>query len=876
MTGDAYLSAFIDSFRIFDYNMPAAFVQALYNVTSQGLPPSTAVVIPPPTQYTSGPQVAYTFDTAPPANLNDADSNYTWVASMTALNSPTTSTQSVTRGGVATLNGVFQLGDYVDLTVDPDSYGNTLTFPFGGAVSIEMSYMYSANAFTGVVGNGYQYIFATSGELGQGNNNWGWTSVATAATSMLSAWFNTSSTNSHITDSYTTPGKVIAYPGRWQHVIVSCQPLSFNNFGTLGSNYTIYYNGQPIWSQLGPTPAWVVRSQAFIGKSSDDANSRANVAVDAFYMYNYALSAEAAALHYAVPRAPRFELCFDQNPLTVTNISSSIYYSWQSAVSSHPGVLQLSATAGPGWGSAASTGQWVNLAIQAGLGSVGTSLPLLGGPGIGLTNGAQLGWTVELTFQVTSSSTTPNMVLLDISGATVAQDEFMLSFAPNSCALQVSSYGGSAGTALTSFTAIPCVTTGRWYHLVVSMTHSTISPTRATFRSFVNGQLTNVVLGAALRSTARVNAFLGRSLAEASATTATLPFNGLIDAFRIYDFAAVQDDVSSMFSVTSSDAPAIAPMAIYSSAPQNQWTFDAPSSASNLLNGSFVYEAGRGSHFGLAYFRGSGTPVNTTNNVVNFGVNSGDYLNLVNYPDAKGKSLPLVWGGGPATFEVWAEWEEYQVWSRLLDWGGCAGCDNLVLTQNGQPGADSTILSFHSTNGGTPTAPFTTAGPGQVTDCDVLNALTLNSWLHVVCTIRPRDPNELASVQAADYACWINGVPQVVYSYNYANPALWTTYTTPGAMPNAVARQFGLLGQSNFNGNYNFNGAVDAVYWYNAGMTTEAVQWHFTAPSPGCGDGGHRVARPASDSGHDEDGHVWLAGVRQQRQSGHAGAATRG
>ena len=838
-SGDAYLNAFIDSFRMYDYLLTAPFVSSLYNITTQGVPPTTTVVVPPPTQYTAGPQLAYTFDSAQALNAQDAyDTNFTWIPSFTAPNQYTN--VPTTRTGVASFNGVFETGDFVDMTIFPDSYGNTFNFPFGGAISFESWFYYNPAGFSNFgPGSGYQYVFSTSGELGQGNNNFGFTTVATSISLMVSDWFGTSSTGSHITDSYSSPtgARVIAYPGTWQHVIASVQPLSYNSFTATGSNITFYFNGQPVWSQLGPTPAWVIRSQDFLAKSSDDANFRFWGNIDSFYWYNYALSAEAAALHYAVPRAPRFELVFDQNPLVVTNITSSAYYSWMSSYTSHSGVLQLSSTAGPGWGSAAPTGQWINLASNAGAGSVGTLMPLLGGVGIGLSGGKQLGLTVEMTFQVTSSSSTPNMVLFDMAGTTAGQDEFLLNFVPGSCALQVTAYGGSAGTTQTNLTVIPCVTTGRWYHLVVSMTTSTLSPTRATYRSYVNSVLTNVVNGAALRQAPRANAFLGRSLADASASAATLAFNGMIDAFRIYDFAAIPDDVNGMFGVTSSDAPAITPKAMFSSQPQNQWTFDTAATATAIPQGSFIYEVGRGSHYGLAYFRGSTTATVVTNNVVNFSVNAGDFINLATYPDAVANALPLVIGGGPASFEVWAEWSEWQGWSRLIDWGACAGCDNIAISQNGNT-ADSPILSFHSANGGTPAAPLTTAGPGLVSDCDMNNGglangpLMLNSWLHIVCVYSARDPFELASTLAADMSCWVNGVPQIVYSTNYANPALWTTYSTPGAMPNAVPRPSALLGQSNYAGNYNFNGWIDSVYWYNYAMSTEEVLWHYTAPRP--------------------------------------------
>ena len=652
---------------------------------------------------------------------------------------------------------------------------------------------------------------------------------------MLSDWYGTSSTNSHVTDSYSAPNKVIAYPNQWQHVIVTVQPTPANSYGALNSNCTIYYNGQQVWQQACPTPQWTIRPNAFLGRSSDDANCRLSGAIDSFYFYNFALSAEAAALHYAVPRAPRFELDFAASPAVFTNQSATAY-SWMSAYTAHTGVLQLSSSAGPGWGTAAQTGQWVNLAVQAGSTSVGATLPVIGGSGNGLTLGAQLGWSFEVTFQVTSSSSTPNMVLFDMAGATSGQDEFLLNFVPGSCAMQVTAYGGAAGVTMTNLTVIPCVTTGKWYHLVVAMTTSTITPTRATYRSYVNGVLTNVVNGAALRQTPRANAFIGRSLADASASQATLAFSGLIDALRWYDYAVIPDNVLAMFNVTSSDAPAVAAKPFFSASPLNQWTFDA--APTSLVQGSYVYETTRSAHYGVAYFRSSTTTtVLTSLNQVDLTQPYGDWLNLVTLPDYTGTPMPVTWGGTAVAFEAWVQWSEFQPWSRVFDFGACGGCDNVVVSQNGNT-ANSPIMSFHAANGGTTSAPNTVAGVGSVTDCDAnangtaTGPLALNVWLHIVCEIQPRDPFELASLQAADYRCWVNGVPQVIYSSNYASPPLATTYSTPGPIPNVVARPLALMGLSNYVGNYAFNGWIDSLLWYNTALSTEAVQWHYTAPRP--------------------------------------------
>ena len=278
----------------------------------------------------------------------------------------------------------------------------------------------------------------------------------------------------------------------------------------------------------------------------------------------------------------------------------------------------------------------------------------------------------------------------------------------------------------------------------------------------------------------------------------------------------------------------------FSSAPQVLYTWDT--NAASIQNaptgsGSFQRQGGNAGHYGVAYFRGGAVAptYQTGTSLINLTVNAGDYLNLGVYPDSQGRLFPSTIGGS-MSFEFWAKFAEFRPWSRLMDFGSCGGCDNLVMAQNGKDGDNnSPHFSFHSVNGGTPTAPNTVAGPGNVTDADygVNGPLRQDEWMHIVCIAAQRFANDSTSYLAADFSCYFNGQPGNVNSFNYANPPYYTGYTMPGSLPNTVVRNSLLLGESNYNGgNYNFNGWMDMFAFYNYPLPVEAIAAHSVVQRP--------------------------------------------
>ena len=544
--GEGNLTALIDAFRVYDYVVPTQTVASLYNLSSYGLPP-----VPPVTpgnfyQYQSGPQLAYTLDTAPPSNELNFNSNYSWTASSTAYPNPDGT--MTPHSGVGQFNGIYQLGHSIDMTAYPDSLGRTFNFPIGGSLSFETWHLFYSPLRTSLpntLANGYDYVFSFGGTIGQNSNNLGLTTIGWGAQLMYVDYLN--ATTQHVTDTAGTI--VVATPGVWQYMVLSLQQLNpAVTSGTGAANCTVFISGKPVYSMLCNVPQWVARPNGYLARSPDDVNLRHWGEIDAFYLYNYALSAEAVAAHYVLPRAPLMEVVFDRDPQAVTSRTTSAY-SWTTAVGSHSGVLALSSA----------SSQYVDLSTYTGANSIGTTLPTSAftAAGAGVTQ-TQFGWGVEMTFFVSSTSSTPNMVLLDIGTASAGTDEILLQFTPNACSIQLVAYGGSAGTTAVTVPTSACITPGFWYSVIFTASMASATATTATYQGFVNGVASgSAVSGAVIRSAVRTVGYIGKSIGASSATAGTLPFNGYVDSIRLMDVALTATQVFTVANLTN---PPTSPM----------------------------------------------------------------------------------------------------------------------------------------------------------------------------------------------------------------------------------------------------------------------------------------------------------------------------
>ena len=476
-TGEQPITALIDSFRIYDYVMPATSVQALFNLSSTGLPGTPPVVPTSFYQYQSGPQLSYTLDTAPPADQLSYNSNYSWTASSTVYPNPDGSTTP--HSGVGVFNGLYPSGNSIDITALPDSQGRTFNFPIGGSMSFESWFLYYAPLRTSQPGapssvNGYDYIFNLGGVIGYPSNNLGLTTLGWGNAMFFAIFLN--ATSQHIVD--TSGTIIVSTPGKWQHFILSVQQLSPSvTYGSAAANCTVYISGKAAWSQLCNVPQWVARPNGYLGRSPDDNNVRHLGEIDSWYLYNYALSAEAAAMHYVLPRAAIMEIVFDRDPQLVTNTQTS-GYTWMASQGGHSGVLSLSGAAT----------QFVDLSAYTGTNSIGTTLPSLplSAGGAGITQTAY-GWTLEVNLQLTTASTNPGMVVLDIGSSTAGTDELLLQFTPGQCSLQLVVYGGSAGTTAVTVPITGCITASTWYSVIVTASVASPTASTATYQAYLNG-----------------------------------------------------------------------------------------------------------------------------------------------------------------------------------------------------------------------------------------------------------------------------------------------------------------------------------------------------------------------------------------------------
>ena len=428
------------------------------------------------------------------------------------------------------------------MTAYPDSLGRTFNFPIGGSLSFETWHLFYSplrTSLPGTIANGYDYVFSFGGIIGQNSNNLGLTTIGWGSQLMYVDYLN--ATTQHVTDPAGTI--VVATPGKWQHMVLSLQQLNPSvTSGTGAANCSIFISGQLAYSMLCNVPQWVARPNGYLARSPDVNNLRHWGEIDAFYLYNYALSAEAVAIHYVLPRAPLMELVFDRDPQVVTSRTTSAY-SWSAAVGSHNGVLGL----------LSASSQYVDLSTYSGANSIGTTLPTspLTAVGAGVTQ-TQYGWSVEVNFYLSSASSTPNMALLDIGTATSGTDELLIQFTPNACTVQLVAYGGSAGTTAVSVPTAACIASGYWYSVVFTASMASATATTATYQGFINGVASgSAVSGAVIRSGVRSVGFIGKAIGPSSASAGTLLFNGLVDSIRLLDVALTAAQVFAVANITN-------------------------------------------------------------------------------------------------------------------------------------------------------------------------------------------------------------------------------------------------------------------------------------------------------------------------------------
>ena len=194
--------------------------------------------------------------------------------------------------------------------------------------------------------------------------------------------------------------------------------------------------------------------------------------------------------------------------------------------------------------------QWVDLAnTQAGnTRSLGlTPMPNIGGPSSGI--GARLGWSVEVSFKVSSQNQWSKILSLGIVAP--AQATIVLGFHDITYSITFQVFGlNGQNTEIWVGDNWPL---NVWSHVVLTMQPGT-GGTTGTQVSYVNGTVTDVNTGTYYPdNTGRTQALLMAS------TWGDKCFDGYVDALRVYDYVLSPGEIQSLatLSLTGTAIPPV-------------------------------------------------------------------------------------------------------------------------------------------------------------------------------------------------------------------------------------------------------------------------------------------------------------------------------
>ena len=791
--GYDYFDAYLDTFRLYDYSLTAAEVRDLYTVTHEALPNASE-----PVQsyvYHTAPVVAYTFSKRP-TGLMVEGTNYRWDDS---------SRFRYPHEGVALFNGA---GEYINLAVYPSDSGAVLPM-LGSSFSLSVWVWWDAVRL-------YSRVIDLGSVAGYSSHN---ILLAQQAVS-----------NNLIFEVYSGDrwSQVLCQDcvevGRWTHVVASVEQLQVNDTQSAQSGrLRLFIDGRERAMSYGYAPQLVARPSAYIGRSNWPADAYLAAAIDALYVYDYALSLEQVAAHHVTPRPPVFELGFSRDPRPWVKAEDglsmqpleSFSYSWQqfaaddwlsNSTQVHAGHLSVLGE------------QWVNLSAVTGPHSLGTALTgVLFGQGSGdvMADGRFRGWSLEIVVRLERQEV--GAKLFDFGATPVSgpfQDNVGMGYWDAQSRMNLYVYGGPSGTTGLAIPVIDQVELHRWYHLLIVMRPSAGGSGRADVQVYVDGE--------ALPPS---NDYLPwpRAVPRPHCTLAKSPWQGdavldmALDTFRIYDFALTPDTAMQLYALQLVDASALQVQPLWHAQPLLSYTFDVPPSARELQEGtSFTWLLGAFPHTGVASFDGRT-----------------EFINLMTFPDDTGTPFPTVLGNASFSVEAWVMWQSYARWSRVLDVGNGVQGDNILLANVDTTGR----LAMHVYLQDNATLRMGSVETAQA-------PLTLGRWHHVVATLDDltRYPANRMLDPMGSAAAWLR---------LYVDGALWAEQLSP--RPRAVARTLAYMGKSHWGADELLHGQVDALYLYDVALSAEQVAVHRAVPRP-----------PHFDLAFDSDPRWWLGGTAGQ------------
>ena len=599
--------------------------------------------------------------------------------------------------------------------------------------------------------------------------------------------------NNHQID-YVVPVVVI---GQWYTVVLVWQEMAS---GT--ADWFSYVDGEMTqWMPNNYFPSALQRESANLGRS-DWQDSFFQGEIDTFNIYNYALtSAQVAALalksqggcsvSYGVPApvtnatvpTPFFEATFDSDPRQSGVVAN---YGWEQQDaddvtcgldSQHQGLLVLPGMYVPN----VMQGSYVNLSESSGPNSIGQVLPIIGGPSSG--SGDAAGWSFELTLKV--EVVYPWAKFFDIaqpqnfSTGNICRQDLLMGF-----------NGGSVGDAANagqpslqfdvcdgngiehSYNGWGSLQLGAWYNLVAVIQQSPIDATQAMYALYINGVRVGGAFGYYPEAVVRQNANLGKSSWGDSF------FGGLIDTFRVYDYALNSEQVLTLSANALGSAGQLAcpmstnlPTVVPSEAIIYSLTFDSDPSAAAGGAENALYQWAEvdpsDSPADQALFKG----VLILNGFVNttYEGGLGPYVNLssASGPASVGQVLPPIgtdtagmWSQGSVgfTIELVVKMRGQQQWAKVYDLGAARNA----------PGSGSCngdlVLGWLDVTNQLEFETCTDFGNGLNNRLIVTDSTTLGQYYHIVIVVQQSVTNEALAIAYVDG----QAVGNVSIAYPYA------------------------------------------------------------------------------------------------------------
>ena len=609
--GDPNAAVTIDAFRVWDYALTPALVQQLAAAYNLNIPPTVNSSI----AYNDNGEVAAAATAVLPGNPAIFSATFpvnpaTYVGGTTAYawaaQEPLDSTAVANlHKGVVMLYGASN--QYIDLTTTygPQSCGLLLPV-FGGAgsgtygvnqgLTFELVVKFYVTELWAKLFN-----FGTGGGVDTMGVTWNGNSGALEG-SLEVQNYNQAATQYLPYGGSTVSQLPFLSPvlNAWYHIAVvmlNTDPVTYTN-----ATYSVYVNGQLVASMInGTLPLAVYRPYSYIA-GSDWGDAPAEMALDAFRIYDYALSVtqvqslagmyqlngvvptptgtvsypfplmpEDVAALGAVPVPPLFSASFSTNPASAVSTPAALLnYNWlqndpndtvQAVQQAHTGLIAITTSAQ----------SFIDLNTALGPNSVGLVLPVIGGPGLYPYGQPLSGWTFEVVVKFTQYPSSGSWAKLFFLGNGMEVDDIIISWNGNdvnTLGLQMYSNATTFPQYQYGFAEFLKPVVGQWYHIVWTVQAAPVPGVASTnltagagvWNVWVNGQLLNwaalvnnggstvypsaiytPVQGALYpQAVPRGQSYIGKS--DFGDTNLAL----ILDAFRIYNYTLNQQQVTNL------------------------------------------------------------------------------------------------------------------------------------------------------------------------------------------------------------------------------------------------------------------------------------------------------------------------------------------